>query len=98
MDLLVAVFQQLIRCISCRLSLIHYLMRAIFITFCHLQGMVSGMWLLTVSLGSFIGASSGSAIYDVAGFSWSCTTEAILMGLSVSNSKLFLDFSMLSNL
>ena len=48
--------------------------------------MVSGMWVMALSLGSFIGASSGSAIYDVAGFSWSCTAEAILMGLSVSNS------------
>ena len=47
--------------------------------------MVSGMWLLTVSLGSFIGASSGSLIYDFAGFSWSCAVESILMFVSVSH-------------
>ena len=33
------------------------------------QGMVSGMWLLTVSLGSFIGTSAGSIIYDQENYS-----------------------------
>jgi len=45
--------------------------------------LISSMWLVFFSLGSFIGAGAGSFTYDSLGFSWSCTFEAILLGMSV---------------
>lgn len=46
-------------------------------------GMLSGVWLMGLCMGSFLGASGGSAIYEIVGFAWSCTIEAIFLGFSV---------------
>ena len=48
------------------------------------KGMVSSLWLLGVCLGSYIGATIGSAVFDHFSFEESTFFECCLMGLNVS--------------
>jgi len=46
-------------------------------------GMLTSVWLMGLCMGSFVGASGGSAVYELIGFSWSCTVEAIFLAFSL---------------
>jgi len=48
------------------------------------KGMVSSLWLLGVCLGSYIGATIGSAVFDHFSFEESTFFECCLMALNVS--------------
>ena len=45
---------------------------------------MSSLWLISLCIGSFVGAGLGSVTFDQFGFSWSCSIEAIIIGISVS--------------
>ncbi len=48
------------------------------------QSLMSSLWLISLCIGSFVGAGLGSVTFDQFGFSWSCSIEAVIIGVSVS--------------
>jgi len=47
------------------------------------HSLMSSLWLISLCIGSFVGAGLGSVTFDQFGFSWSCSIEAVIIGVSV---------------
>jgi len=51
--------------------------------------MVTSVWLMSLSLGAFLGSLIGGYLYDIIGFSWLCSVEGISVGLTVSRNYIY---------